>query len=273
MRDDMHFLPDSAPLPDSAAEGAVVVRLAAQVVAMLASRGDGDAHALREDMVDLLEAASFSAEASAMDGALSQFRRFRISRGAIADHYVPEVARRLGQGWVDDRLTFFEVSQGSSRLQSLLRDIGRNWGADAADVPAQPEGPNQGAILLVVPKGEQHTLGAILITGQLRRKGISVCLRFAPSTDELIALVRYRRFNGVFLSMSPSCSLKDATKLIARIKAIAGADLAVVVGGSILSCVVPDLGTLGADAITNDLDLALQAAGLVPRIEIPRRSA
>ena len=50
-----------------------------------------------------------------------------ITRAHIAEVYVPIVARRLGDAWVEDRLDFGAVTIGAARLQGLLHHLGAEW--------------------------------------------------------------------------------------------------------------------------------------------------
>jgi MerR family transcriptional regulator, light-induced transcriptional regulator len=241
--------------------------VASQIVALLSARSGTDGAFVRSDLSMQLESASFDDDPDAIVRVLGQFRRMRISAAAIADHYIPEAARSLGQGWVDDRLTFAEVSQGAVRLQRLLRDFSGQWTADGAKVP------DVGQILLIVPEGEQHTLGAMVVTGQMRRRGVSVCLRFGPSRDEMAALHFARRFDGVFISLSCTDKLAQCRNIVASVKSFAGTDLPVVVGGPVVGMSDDVASVCGADAATNDLELALSSCGLVTEDQTARRSA
>ena len=54
---------------------------------------------------------------------VQRLRDMGISDHAIIDHYIPETARRLGADWVADRLGFADVTIGSAKLQSMLREL------------------------------------------------------------------------------------------------------------------------------------------------------
>jgi methylmalonyl-CoA mutase cobalamin-binding subunit len=265
MRDDVNMLNDCAG--EAAVDEAVVVRLASRVVSMLAARTDVPRPPFHQDLKDLMVCATTAADPGAMVATLAEFRRQRISSAVIADNYIPVVARELGDAWVNDRLDFVEVSVGTSRLQELLRDIGDQWLADTA------RGRSLGTILMIVPQGEQHTLGPILATAQLRRRGVSVCLRLSPSRDELSDLVRSRRFDGVFVSASSPDKIGDCRSLVARIKAQGGFALPVIVGGAVVGEVQDLQRITGADWVTADIDTALRACGLMHDTRVPQRSA
>jgi NAD(P)-dependent dehydrogenase (short-subunit alcohol dehydrogenase family) len=85
----------------------------------------------------------------------------------MADAYIPAAAQHLGSNWVSDRLCFAEVTIATARLQALVRAIGTRWGGDPAHLPGRR------SVLMIVPDTEQHTLGAVVATGQMRRMGLS----------------------------------------------------------------------------------------------------
>jgi MerR family transcriptional regulator, light-induced transcriptional regulator len=90
-----------------------------------------------------------------------------IRREDIADFYVPEVARRLGAAWCEDRTSFADVTVGTARLQGLLREIGPDWFSDARLGDRPPV-----CVLVVVSRDEFHTLGAMVLA---RNSAASAC--------------------------------------------------------------------------------------------------
>jgi MerR family transcriptional regulator, light-induced transcriptional regulator len=142
-------------------------------------------------------------------------------------------------------------------LQSLLRDIGSDWAADAK------KSESIGAsVLLLLPEKEHHTLGAMVITGQLRRRGVSVCLQLATTDTEWKNLLRARHFDGVIISVGWEGKLAEAAKLVAMIKKLTKGKMPVAVGGAVLTRCDASLVCEGADIVTNNLDMALTTLGL-----------
>lgn len=229
---------------------------AAEVVARLVAREAAGGRVLREPLVTGFMEAVRSADPRAFDRLKPELRRARISAATLADLYIPEVARRLGEAWEADCLTFAEVSVGMSRLQAILREIGAAW------VAHEVQGGGDKALLLVLPTGEQHTLGAMVIAGWLRRRGISVCLRIAPSTADLVALLASRHFDGAMISIACNDKLEVCAQLVKTLKDAAGSPLPVAVGGANLERWEEVCAATGADIVTNDLPLALSALGL-----------
>lgn len=207
-----------------------------------------------DHLVEVLALAACRMDAAALPEAVSALRHARVTDMALICDYIPEAARRLGQGWQDDTLSFLDVTMGVSRLHELLREVGGTWKGDDAQVAGRP------TVLLVVPPGEQHTLGATVLACLMRHHGVSVCLRLAPGLTELAALVATRGFEGAMVTLGNTDRVESCAVLV---RALGKGGLPVVVGGSALD-MEPDLQALtGADLATNSLEAALALFGVV----------
>ncbi|MFN4129121.1 MAG: B12-binding domain-containing protein [Paracoccaceae bacterium] len=236
--------------------GADITRFAVDVVAKVAAFDSAPSVVLKQPLVAAMVAAVRSPEQSALRRLCPDFKRARITNEMLADHYIPEVARRLGRGWEEDSASFAEVTIGTARLQAFLNDIGRTWAADGTD------GPAGSTVLLVVPRGEQHTLGALVAAGWLRRKGISVCLRIAPTPAELAAILAQRRFDGAMISVACDEKLDTCTGLVKTLREETSNGLRIALGGAMMEREVDFATVTGVDIVTNDLPKAVQALGL-----------
>lgn len=234
-----------------------VAYFASQVVSLLAERfARADPTEPRPDLLQGLVAAAVSGTRDSFAELLVEMRRSRVSLAALADVYIPMAARQMGDDWLDDRMTWVDVTIGTARLQSLLREVGSAWAADQAGESGQ------GTVLLIVPDSEQHTLGPMVAMGQMRRFGISVCLRIAPSFDELRSLVASRNFDGVMVSIACQEKLESVARIVKFLKSISQSPLPVVVGGAVMGSVEDAASCTGADLSSNDIGAALEAIGL-----------
>jgi methanogenic corrinoid protein MtbC1 len=252
-------MPDLQPRdkPRSSTQDAVGVSyFASQVVSLLADRSAKTVSELRETLVSELIAAATSGTKEAFSTLLAEMRRSRISLAALADIYIPEAARRLGQAWQDDQLSWMDVSIGAGRMQSLLREIGLAWSADQAD------DTGNGTVMLIVPDREQHTLGPMVAMGQMRRYGISVCLRIAPNNNELRTIVASRKFDGIFISVSTKDKFDDVRKTVQFLKSVMKPACPIIVGGAVMSKVENLAALTGGDFSSNDIGAALEVIGL-----------
>jgi methylmalonyl-CoA mutase cobalamin-binding subunit len=244
-----------------------VAGLAARVVARLVDR-DGPAPAvLREDLVLRFIESVIAPSPGGVEAIFADLRRAGVSRIAFADRYIPEIARRLGRAWEDDSLGFADVTVGMSRLQAILREIGRDWSADHD--PALVYGT--ATVLLIVPDSEQHTLGAMVLMGLLRRRGISVALRIAPTREDLRGLLAVRAFDAAFVSVGQASGVAPCRALVATLRELTSGGIRIAVGGAVLGVMQDVREQTGADVVSNDLGavitiLELERAATEPQV-------
>ncbi len=230
-----------------------VSQFATEVVARLVSREGVGGAVLRESLVTRFMDAVRSSDPGAFEALKPELKRARISAATLADVYIPEVARRLGVGWDEDCISFAEVTMGVARLQAILREVGAAWSAD------EGAAGSTSTMLMVLPSGEQHTLGALVAASWLRRHGVSVCLRIAPAMQDLAQLLVTRKFDGAMISIACDDKIETCAKLVATMKDASGGTLKIAVGGAIAEWGADALKTTGADIVTNDLKAALLA--------------
>lgn len=240
----------------AAREGAEVARFATQIMSLVAaSRVQGADDRLTVSLLDGLIAAVLDGRESQIGAMLATFRRGRITDRQLVDDYIPAAARKLGAAWLDDGLSFSQVTVGSARLQALLHSVGKGVLADQA--PALPGASVGRTVLFMVPGVEQHTLGALVATNQLRRSGVSVCLRFVGSSAELPHLMAARSFDAAMVSIACREHLAAARNLIQSLRAVSR--MPVVIGGAVGLSAEQVLSGSGADLVNHDPVAALQA--------------
>ena len=240
----------------SGQDSAGVNYFASQVVSLLAERSTRTMTEPSEVLVAGLIRASQSGTKEAFAELLNEMRKARVSVAALADIYVPLAARRMGEAWHEDEMSWLDVSIGVGRLQSLLREIGTAWAADQAG------DAGHGTILMIIPDREQHTLGPMVAMSQMRRYGVSVCLRIAPNMEELRGLITSRSFDGVMISVATVDKLESVRKTVKFIKMITTKPIPVVVGGAVMFKIEDAATCTGADFSSNDIGAALEVIGL-----------
>ena len=155
--------------------------LASKVISVLNERQAVTMAGLRQFVLDHILRAVLSKDAFDASGLLAELRGHRLTVDAIIDMYVPAVARLLGDHWVDDGIGFADVTIGVLRLQSLL-----DAAATVTRIDRHPDATSLNALVLV-PQGEQHFLGASVLSGQLRRIGCEVAMSFDEDMETLSA--------------------------------------------------------------------------------------
>lgn len=236
--------------------GADMSHFAAEVVARLVKRDEAEP-ALRHDILVGLMQAVCSADPQSFEDLRPELRRARVTPVLLADHYIPEVARRLGREWTADCMSFAVVTMATARLQSILREIGQNWFADGG---GQVDGPT---LLVILPDGEHHTLGAMVLAGRLRRSGVSVALRIGQTQLEIAAFMQGRKFDGALISAGSYDRLETCRKLVKTLKDATNGSMRVALGGAILDEGGEKVSGTGADVVTNDIGTALAGLGLI----------
>jgi methylmalonyl-CoA mutase cobalamin-binding subunit len=243
-------------MPRLSEEGDPISNFAVRVLDVLVDRNRRTSTSLRHDLVVRLAACVAGRDGPGIDSTLRAFRRACISPATMADLYVPAAARLLGAEWLSDETGFCDVTIATARLQVLVRGIGTRWEGDAVHLPGRK------TVLMLVPEGHDHTLGAVVAAGQLRRMDLSVCLRLAPTRRELTDLLRSRVFDAAMISVGDAGRLEVCRKLVETLRVFAPRPLPILAGGSAL--VEPEelKRRTGVDYVTSDLADAVAFCGL-----------
>ncbi|WP_370398902.1 cobalamin-dependent protein [Sulfitobacter sp. JB4-11] len=261
--------------PTQSLTGSEVSRIALQAINLLAPDLQ-DAFARRKHLdvyVNQLLAAALSTNQQGMRDVLRDMRKARISNAQIAENYIPTVARALGVEWCEDRLDFGAVTIGCARLQGLLRRMEADWEElHAAHLYHRP------GYLVGVPAGVQHSLGASVLAGQLRERGMPVLVEYDLTPARITEYLGQTAFAGVMLSGSGRKCLESLRDLVDSVKTISDST-PVIIGGSILEHVKDIQSFTGADMVTSGLggamafcEQSLSDRALAGDINVPERS-
>lgn len=211
---------------------------------------DLNAFAALQDAVKALDRMAFMSVAADMVAA-------GISKRAIAEDYIPALSRLMGAKWCEDQLSFTEVTVRVSLLQAVLRDLGPEWRATGLAKPGAKR------ILVAVPHEEFHTLGAVILAGQLRRLGFVVNLHLDSRPFDVARSLSGAPVEAVFLSAAPGSCVQTLRSIAAAVRKAKGPDFPIVLGGSILEFEPEGASAIGASLETNNLTKALEHCGLI----------
>lgn len=234
--------------------GSGLAVLARKAVASLIAGEGGSGRIVDSDTVASLARMLVEDHPGWRDTVRQELRRVRVGETELVDSYFPEIACQLGRAWVDDSAPFADVTVGVARMQAMLRDIGRDWTSNTAG------GHAAATVLVVLPEGEQHSFGAVLMTGQLRRQGVSVRLEIGTKPDALGRLVRERNFDCAMISVGCEEKLDQCKRLVDSLKHASGGCLPVAVGGAVLDRQIDIRDRTAADFVTRDPVKAMHRA-------------
>jgi len=227
-----------------------IAEFAMQVVTIMVSDRSHVGRPPRPEVLELLVRAALTGDPVVLDQLLAAFRRLRIPAEVAVDTYIPAAVDRIGLAWHADEIDILDTSIAIARIQNLLRELVRAWHSDSSVEGAGGEL----SVLMVVPEAEQHTVGAMVATAQLRRLGVSVCLQLAPSPAALEHLCATRRFDAVFLSLGNVESLDRGRNIVDTVrKRATGRGPFVMVGGSLDRDAELVKQAVGADLVTRDI--------------------
>jgi methylmalonyl-CoA mutase cobalamin-binding subunit len=232
----------------------------AKVLSVVASRicqgngegiEDGGAEA-EATCLDLLCRAVI-ASPEAFKQALVRLRRLQgISDEEIVDSYIPAVAWRLGVDWMESRTSFVDVTIGTARLISAVREITADWRADEATGFQTP------AMVLIVPESEQHRLGALIAASRFRRQGVSVRLLIGCSSAEIASVACNGGYDMVGFSVATRSGLEATRRLIHMLRTAGLGAVPILVGGAVASPADDVRALTGADHVVADPEEAVR---------------
>ena len=233
---------------------------------MLASRrGNPPKRSRQERVTDLCDAVVHRDE-SRQHAVVAQMVSAGISTADVAEDYVTLAARKLGEAWVDDRLSFSEVTIGAARLQEIVRSLGHTDAGGSVTVPLGHR------ILLVIPPEEDHTLGAFVAANQFRRYGLWVHLAIGQSYDEVAETVAAQDFEMIGISGAGRRALESVRNLVSTVKQRCPHCAPVVVGGNLCNLDNRVLDLTGADFVTTSPRQAMSFCGLSVRQDLAYES-
>ena len=133
---------------------------------------------------------------------------------ALEDVYVDllmPVARRLGDDWNEDEISFTDVTVGLSRLQQVVRLFSRSLPT------AGPELGAPSACFATAP-GEQHAFGLMLLEDGFRRAGWRTCLDVSARLETAMEAVGEAWFDVFGISAVSDVEARTLAEAIRRVR-------------------------------------------------------
>jgi len=239
-----------------------VRRFAMRVVSQLARTNGIQSGQASPDILELVLRLARTGDPSVFARLQAEMKRRRLSAEHVIDIYFPAAINEIGTDWHEAKISVLDATIAIARLQSMLREFGQTCFADKS------ESSMGGLVLMVLPPGEQHCLGAMLAAHQLRRLGVSVKLALLASPEALDPLLVDKSYDSVFVSASNDTMIQVCQVLVHKIRARLSRATPIVLGGGLVSRLNCDndrarlVAASGADLATCDLNVALQSCGI-----------
>lgn len=240
--------------PQDSGDDSTVAELASRAITVLASKRLTHAIPLSERLIDRLLTEARDGSDEELDLVVSDILANGIPASELVDLYIPEAARRLGAHWNDDGASFTDVTIGVARLQGQVRELARR-----ETRRRDGHGPS---ILVALVESEYHTLGAVVLTDQLRRLGATVRVMMGQDEEAILAAVASGHFECVLFSVATTENLAVVRRMVKKVRTGGGDIPPIVVGGAIALSGVDVKEKTGADHFTRDPKEALRLCAL-----------
>ncbi len=163
-------------------------------------------------------------------------------------------ARRLGDDWNEDYISFTDVTVGLSRLQQVVRTLGHS-------IPTRDADGDAPSAYFVPAPNEQHAFGLVILEDYFRRAGWRTWLDTAATREEAVRTVGHDWFDVFGLSATSDTPTEVIVSTIAAVRrASRNPGLFVMVGGRLFIDDPTLAAVVGADAASGTAGDALLIA-------------
>lgn len=232
-------------LPES-----LVENLAREVILRVASKGRDVEHVPQspsEEEVRQLCLAFVDNDQSIAARMISDLRADGVRPEEIYLKQLAAAARMLGEMWLNDEMSFTQVTIGTGRMFAIMRGMRHLF------EPVTPVG-DKAAIFAAVP-GEDHTLGVHMAADIFRKDGWEIALKVGLDHDQLVAEIEQAPTSIVGLSISGEHSIEALSRLVVALH-ISCPHAMLLVSGSNVAEVQPILSLMGLDGIAATIEEA-----------------
>ncbi len=192
--------------------------------------------------LDAFARMTLSSEAHTMTAYVEALIQGGLSLEEVYVDLLIPTARRLGDDWNEDFISFTDVTVGLSRLQQVVRTLGHSIPTCDAD------GDAPSAYFVPAPN-EQHAFGLVILEDYFRRAGWRTWLDTAATRDEAVRTVRHDWFDIFGLSATADTPTEVIASTIAQVRqASRNPGLFVMVGGHLFIDNAELATVVGADA-------------------------
>jgi methanogenic corrinoid protein MtbC1 len=171
---------------------------------------------------------------------------------SIVLELIPRIARKLGDQWVSDNLSFTEVTIATGRLQKLIYSL------DHLFQETRIHAPTAHSIFISASPGSHHTLGPLILSNYFTWAGWNVHNESTPTQEGIQARVANQKLTAIAISVADYDQLDQLPVLIQSIrnKSLNPA-IIVLTGGSLYNSDAMSFGHIKADIKSNTPEEAL----------------
>lgn len=177
----------------------------------------------------------------------------RVDGASLEEVYLGDLsdaARALGRLWDDDRISFVDVTLGTSRIYAIMRAMSPRF-------PPPAKMSRRSAVFASVP-GETHTLGIDMAADLFRHDGWEITLKTGRTHDALVAEIEALAPKLVGLSLGGAHSIDAMARLVVALR-IANPGGYILVSGNGLSEMGGIIEKMDVDAVAEDVAAARTA--------------
>ena len=171
---------------------------------------------------------------------------------SIVLELIPRIARKLGDQWISDSLSFTEVTIATGRLQKLINSL------DHLFQETRMHAATAHTILVSAAPGSHHTLGPLILSNYFTWAGWNVLSESMPTQRYIETTVASKSLTAIALSVADYDQLDQLPMLIQSIrnKSLNPA-IIVLTGGSLYNSDAMSFGHIKADIKSNTPEEAL----------------
>ncbi|MBF21691.1 MAG: hypothetical protein CMH10_06955 [Marinovum sp.] len=230
---------------------ALVSNLAQRVLRELGQKAPAEAREQIQKTAHWLAVTCSTPGSYSHEAMLKALMQKGVSNELLIDVCIPEAARTLGAGWNDNTRSFGQVSLGTVRLQGLVQELSAQW-------KFTPVIHDQPSVLVAICGDEDHILGPLVLSDQLRRLGYSVKLLLGATEKDVYDNIETGFFDMVMFSCSSVVSLDNVAKVVKSLRQEISDPPILLLGGAVLGH-APEIEKLVAvDVIASGLTDALE---------------
>jgi len=181
---------------------------------------------------------------------------------------IPRIARKLGNQWASDNLSFAEVTIATGRLQKLIYSLDHLY----QETRTSPTTTH--SILVTAAPGSHHTLGPLILSNYFTWAGWSVLSESAPSERFIEMTVTSKSLTAIAVSIADYDQLDRLPKLIQTIRSKSlNPAIIVLTGGSLYNADAMSFGHIKADIKSSTPEEALHQLNRILNITTEVRSS